>query len=204
MYVLSYVMKCENGMSEILKRMAKEFKDQSVQDQMKKVLSTFANKREVSIHEAVKRVLSQWLFKKSRTVINVSNHPAEERHRMPKSDFELAGKEDDDEDVFMASVHDRYAARPDEMENVCLAEFVTQYTTCSSDNKKAIHLKDVLLGSVMRCRKDAVMRTHRFSDDDFRYYYSKLLLFLPWHKKEDFLKGYESYEEHYNDVKDAV
>ena len=66
-------------MSEILKRVAREFKDQSVWDQMKKILSTFANKREVSIHEAVKRVLSQWLFKKSRTVINISNHPAEER-----------------------------------------------------------------------------------------------------------------------------
>ena len=137
-------------------------------------------------------------------MINVSNHPVEERHRMPKSDFELAEKEDDDEDVFMASVHDRYAARPDEMENVCLAEFATQYTTCSSDNKKAIHLKDVLLGCVMRRTKDAVMRTHRFSDDDFRYYYSKLLLFLPWCKEEDFLKGYESYEDHYNDVKDVV
>ena len=60
---------------------------------MKKVLSTFSNKREVSIHEAVKRVLSQWLFKKSRTVINVSNHPGEERHRMPKSNSLLAEKE---------------------------------------------------------------------------------------------------------------
>ena len=33
---------------------------------------------------------------------------------------------------------------------------------------------------------------------------SKLLLFLPWRKEEDFLKGYESYEDHYNDVKDVV
>ena len=183
--------------------MAKEFKDQSVQDQMKKILSTFANKREVSVHEAVKRVLSQWLFKKSRTVINISNHPAEERHRMPKSAFELADKEEDDDDVFMASVHDCYAARPDEMENVCLAQFATQYTPCSAANKKAILLKDNQLGCVMRCTRDAVMRTHRFSDDDFRFYYLKLLLFLPWHK-ENFLEGYESYEEHYNDVKDLV
>ena len=59
------MMKSENGLSEILKQTAKEFKDQDIQNQMKKVLSTFANKREVSIHEAVKRVLSQWLFKKS-------------------------------------------------------------------------------------------------------------------------------------------
>ena len=47
MYVLSYVMKCENGMSEILKRVAKEFKDETVQKQMKQVLYQFANKREV-------------------------------------------------------------------------------------------------------------------------------------------------------------
>ena len=202
MYVLSYVMKCENEMSEILKRVAKEFRDQSVWDQMK-ILSTFANKREVSVHEAVKRVLSQLLFKKSRTVINISNHPSEERHRMPKSAFELADKEDDDEDVFMASVHDRYAARPDGIENVCLAQFATQYTTCSAANKKAILMKDNQLGCVMRRTRDAVMRTHRFSDDDFRFYYSKLLLFLPW-RKENFQEGYESYEEHYNDVKDLV
>ena len=138
-YVLSYVMKSENGLSEILKRTAKEFKDQDIQNQMKKVLSTFANKRAVSIHEAVKRVLSQWLFKKSRTVINVSNHPGEERHRMPKSNSLLAEKDDNDEDIWMASVHDQYAARPDQMENVCLAAFATQYTTCSGDNKNAIH-----------------------------------------------------------------
>ena len=44
MYVLSYVMKCENIMSEILKRVAKEFKDETVQKQMKQVLYQFANK----------------------------------------------------------------------------------------------------------------------------------------------------------------
>ena len=203
-YVLSYVMKSENGLSEILKRTAKEFKDQDIQNQMKKVLSTFANKREVSIHEAVKRVLSQWLFKKSRTVINVSNHPGEERHRMPKSNSLLAEKDDSDEDIWMASVHDRYAARPDQMENVCLAAFATQYTTCSGDNKNAIHLKKKDLGCVIKHRKDAAMKTHRFADDDYRYYYSKLLLFLPWQKEKDLLEGYESYEEHYKNVKNIV
>ena len=203
-YVLSYVMKSENGLSEILKRTAKEFKDQDIQNQMKKVLSTFANKREVSIHEAVKRVLSQWLFKKSRTVINVSNHPGEERHRMPKSNSLLAEKDDNDEDIWMASVHDRYAARPDQMENVCLAAFATQYTTCSGNNKNAIHLKKKDLGCVIKRRKDAVMKTHRFADDDYRYYYSKLLLFLPWRKEKDLLEGYESYEEHYRNMKNIV
>ena len=60
------------------------------------------------------------------------------------------------------------------------------------------------LGCVIKRRKDAVMKTHRFADDDYRYYYSKLLLFLPWQKEKDLLEGYESYEEHYRNVKNIV
>ena len=127
MYVLSYVMKCENGISEILKRTAKEFKDESVRKQMGKVLSTFANKREVSIHEAIHRVTSLWLFRKSRTVVHINNAPKEERHRMPKNHNELIELEDDDEDVFKPSAHERYAVRPDELEEMCLASFVAKY-----------------------------------------------------------------------------
>ena len=123
---------------------------------------------------------------------------------MPKSNSLLAEKDDNDEDIWMASVHDQYAARPDQIENVCLAAFATQYTTCSGDNKNAIHLKKKDLGCVIKCRKDAVMKTHRFADDDYRYYYSKLLLFLPWRKEKDLLEGYESYEEHYRNVKNIV
>ena len=204
MYVLSYVMKCENGMSEILKRVGKEFKDETIQSQMKKIISTFANKREVTIHEAVKRVLSQWLFKKSRTVVKVVNNPEEERHRMPKSEFELANMDEDDENVFMTSIHDMYAARPDQMESMCLAEFATQYRKCESRNKKAIKLKDDSLGCIIKRSKSAVLRTHRFSDEDFRYYYSKLLLFLPWRKESELAEGYGSCKEHYNVLQEVI
>ena len=204
MYVLSYVMKCENGMSEILKRVGKEFKDETIQNQMKKILSTFANKREVSVHEAVKRVLSQWLFRKSRTVVHVNSHPKEERHRMPKSQFELACMEDDDEDVFMSSVHDLYSSRPDNMNDICLAQFVSEYKKSDIRNKKAIALKDQKLGCIIKRTKDAVLRTHRFSDEDYRFYYSKLLLFYPWRIESELKGNYGSYYEKYCAVKDTV
>ena len=57
---------------------------------------------------------------------------------------------------------------------------------------------------MVRRTKDAVLRTHRFSDDTYKYYYSKLLLFWPWGKEEQLLEGYESYQEHYADVKNIV
>ena len=205
MYVLSYVMKCENGMSEILKRVAKEYKDETVQKQMKEVLYQFANKREVSVHEAVKRVLSQWLFRKSRCVVFVNNSPAEERHRMTKHQWELAELDDDDEDIFKPSIHDRYASRPKELESMCLAEFATKFSVGeSSSGERTIELIDKKLGKMVRRTKDAVLRTHRFSDDTYKYYYSKLLLFWPWCKEEQLLEGYGTYQEHYADVKNIV
>ena len=99
-------MKCEHGMSEILKRVAKEFKDECVEKQMREVLHTFCNKREVSIHESIYRVTSQWLFHKSTSVVYLSNAPEEERHKMPKHQFELVDLKDEDEDVFQVSIHD--------------------------------------------------------------------------------------------------
>ena len=206
MYVLSYVLKCENGMSEILKRVAREFKEVSVRNQMGKILSTFANKREVSVHEAIHRVTSQWLFRKSRSVVFVNNAPKEERHRMPKSPCDLAGMEDEDEDVFMASIHDRYAARPNDLEDLCLAAFATKYNRAPKDakGKNVIHLKDNSLGQMTKRTTDAVLCTHKFKDDTYQFYFSKLLLFLPWRKEQELMEGYNSYQQHYNEVMDIV
>ena len=206
MYVLSYVMKCERDMSEILKRVAKEFKDECVQKQMREVLRTFCNKREVSIHESIYRVTSQWLFRKSTSVVYLSNAPEEEQHRMPKHQFELVDLKDEDEDVFQVSIHDRYASRPDELEDMCLATFATRYLTT---NKKAgernvIELKDPKMGRMVKRSKDCVLRSHRFNEDNFRYYYSKLLMFWPWRRESELIGNYRSYFEHHNAVMDVV
>ena len=206
MYVLSYVMKCERGMSEILKRVAKEYKDECVQRQMKEVLHTFSNKREVSIHEAIYRVTSQWLFRKSRSVVYVSNAPEDERHRMPKHQFELVELKDEDENVFQVSIHDRYASRPDDLEDMCLAVFATRYniTSKNAGEKNVIELKDPKLGRMIKRGRDCVLRNHRYNEDNFRYYYSKLLMFWPWRNEKQLIEGYRSYQDHYFNVIDIV
>ena len=101
---------------------------------------------------------------------------------MPKSPSELAGMEDDDEDVFMASIHDRYAARPNDLEELCLAAFATKYNRALKDakGKNVIHLKDNSLGQMTKRTTDAVLRMHKFKDETYQFYFSKLLLFLPW------------------------
>ena len=124
---------------------------------------------------------------------------------MPKHQWELAELDDDDEDIFKPSIHDRYASRLEVLESMCLAEFATKFSVGeSSSGERTIELNDKKLWKMVRSIKDAVLRTHRFSDDTYKYYYSKLLLFWPWHKEEQLLEGYETYQEHYADVKNIV
>jgi hypothetical protein len=61
----------------------------------------------VSIQESVFRVLSLPLCYKSKKIIFVSSSPAEQRDRAPKPRTVIMQMEDDDEDVFLSSVHDR-------------------------------------------------------------------------------------------------
>ena len=43
--------------------------------------------------------------------------------------------DDDDENIFMTNIHDRYAARPNDKENMCLAKFAVSYDVLYSHNK---------------------------------------------------------------------
>ena len=125
---------------------------------------------------------------------------------MPKHQFELVDLKDENEDVFQVSIHDRYASRPDELEDMCLATFATRYSTTSkkAGERNVIELKDPTLGRMVKRSKDCVLRSHRFNEDNFRYYYSKPLMFWPWRKESELIGNYRSYFEHYNAVMDVV
>jgi len=206
MYVLSYVLKSEKGMSELLKQAAKEYESGGIKEQMKQIASAFSNKREVSIQEAVMRVLSCWLFKKTTQVIYVSNVEKDLRTRMPKPREKLRLMRDDDTNVFLPSIHDRYEGRPDSLENMCLAEFATNYVPVDKKCKKienVIQLKDDL-GMMRKRKKPCVMRTHRHADHTTEFYYGKLLLFFPWRNEKELKSSDQTFQERYNEVFDIV
>ena len=54
---------------------------------------------------------------------------------LPKPKSQLAQLHDDDEDVFAASLIDRYAARPLVLQNICLATFAVTYDVIQSSTK---------------------------------------------------------------------
>ena len=127
MYVCSYMMKGEKAMGEILKRVAKECRDDDIQTQMKKIKKEFLGKSTFGCPESVMRILSMWLMKKSRKVVTVNCEMKENRVSLPKSQEQLSKMNDDDTNVFATSVIDRYAARPNDLKQMYLASFAVNY-----------------------------------------------------------------------------
>ena len=57
-YLMSYLCKPEHAMSELMKKASKEAYGKDIKGKMLSIGNTFLTKREVSTHEAIKRVLS--------------------------------------------------------------------------------------------------------------------------------------------------
>ena len=105
MYVTSYMMKSERAMGDLLKQVSKECESESVRYQLRRLGSTFLNHREVSAQEGVYQL---------RDLKN-------ERTSFSKPLSHITQLDDDEDDLYMTSVIDRYAARPDILEHLCLA-----------------------------------------------------------------------------------
>jgi len=214
-------------MSELLKKIAEEWKNEALQTQMKKVAATFLNHQKVSAQEAAYRLLSLYLKKMSRKVLYVNANKKGDRVLLCKPVSEIMEKEDDDENPFLTSIHDKYSARPQKLENMCLAEFATTYRSISNSSRLPDHLhedsddEDEMSndrGSVIKLRNNlgflckrqklAILRYHRFREDKEKekFYFSKLLLYLPWRDEETELSivGSESYSDMYTANREIV
>ena len=99
---------------------------------MNKIKNEFLGKRVLATPESCMRVMSMWLMKKGRKVQNVNTNMQDECVSLPKSRAQLTQMEDDDDNVFATSLIDRYAARPNELKNMCLATFAVTYDVASS------------------------------------------------------------------------
>ena len=172
------------------------------------------------------RILSMWLMKKSRKVTSVNTDTPEQRVRLPKSWSQLAKMNDDDDDVFATNLIDRYASRPQSLNNIYLATFAVNYevqstmtsmNTMDSDSDieqledlntgqneySDIHIQKITLknglGSMKKRKQEAILRTPRYKvhNNAEKYYHSKLLLYYPWTNEEELLTGFNSYQGSY-------
>ena len=128
----------------------------------------------------------------------------EKRTRLLKSRSELLELEDDSSDIFAPGIFDRYASRPDtpQFASMTLAQFAVWYdvdargdmAVGNGPTQPRSQLQNDM-GWVQLRRKQACLRipvqTAESHGDD--YYYSLLLLYIPWRKEpEDLLQGHSS------------
>ncbi len=216
MYVASYIMKTERSMGELLKRVAAEARTDELKTQLRKVGSAFLTHREVSAQEAVYRLLSLPMKLLSRSVVLVDTNPKNERIAVLKSSDSLSQLEDNDTNVFQNSLIDRYQHRPQNLRDICLAEFAaTYFVKYERDECDALPAPESDLtstkitltdgcGKMNKRKQAAVIRFRKYSKetDLSNCYRAKPMLYYPWFDEQaDLLGGYETYEQHYNHVK---
>ena len=131
--------------------------------------------------------------------------------------------ENDETDLYVPSIHDKYAHRPDILENICLADFVANYNL-SSDNahveenseeicdentttkptKADLKLKDNM-GKIYKRRRARVIRYHYIfkEKDEEAYYHRLLILYMPWRTDKE-IPLHTSYLQRFEQVKEDI
>ena len=133
-YITSYMCKPERIMSELMRNACKEAG--TVKDKLKAIGNVFLKSREVSQHEAITRLISMPLKETNTPVIFIPTGFKNQRTRLLKPNALLQTMDDDDTDVFLPNIIDKYAARPSSLDELCLAEFASQYGPCTHTPKQ--------------------------------------------------------------------
>ncbi|XP_073714148.1 uncharacterized protein [Misgurnus anguillicaudatus] len=206
MYMLSYISKPEHEMNEMLKNVIKAVRETNVneEDEMKHIMQAYSKHRQVSSQESVARTCSLPMKKCSRSVVFIPTDDDALKMSLPLS--VLLHKNPDSEDVWMSGIIDKYRARPQtpEFENMCLADFVSNYRLVYGQQTKGKNVQRLLndMGFVQKrsVGKAAVIRYARFSEEKQpeKFYGRLVKLYVP-HRFNAQLKPptFPTYEQFY-------
>ena len=195
-YVTGYVTKAEkSNMQDVWQEVSSH---QSVYSKLWSFGVRSLRSRECGLYEASDLLLGDHLCGKSQTIKWVDVSQPHNRKRRLRDHSKLAQIKEQDPnstDIFEANLIDTfYPERPDDMEDVCLYDFVANYVKCGVDkNGKTKYRR--LNKSVLPNR-----RLYNPSKENERenYFYSLLLLFVPFHNETDLTEEGESAEDAFN------
>ena len=221
MYVASYVSKPEKTLGDVLKGVSSSSQHLGPKTSMKATAKKFLSHREISAQEAVYRILPLSLTQSSNQVLFIPTDVPEKRTRLFKPLAQIQSLEDDDPDVFQTSILERYSARPNSLEDMCLADFAMRYRYASrrpglddgSNIKnpdqdepmdKSIKLKQDL-GYMSLRQKPAIIRHHQWSvrKQPENFFHAQLILYSPWRNEISDLKG-NTYAETYEQKLEVI
>ena len=242
-YITDYYTKSESAMMNVLKEGAKACRELEKEDQMKYLVQTFLTHRQTGEMEAYYRIFPQlhlsesnlkctfvkagfpWnryrflvQIKKFKDKLvepdeNEDSEGEEEKSSLHSDKIEIPGREG----TFKAAVpiDEKYAARPQCLEKVCLAEFAMNYDSYSPTQAEKLEFEEGVTSfddtktitywnddepplpsriklcynlGYMRLRKiRAVLRLHKFKEDTdpHEFFFSELFLYRPWRSEEE-------------------
>ena len=225
-YLTSYLCKPELYMSELMKKASKEASGNGVREQLRAIGQVFRQHREVSQHEAITRELSLPIRNSNIAVKYVPTGPPKTRTRMLKPQSVLEQMDPDDVNIFALNILDKYAKRPDDLIDMCLADFASNYDykkkSENADNldsyfnpvvdyveshtrSTTINLKDG--AGVMRKReKPCVIRWHSVSKlKNYEEYFLRILqLYLPWREEDELIHEDGTYQSKFLEVESTI
>ena len=203
MYILSYISKAEHELSDILRHAQEELKEgnHDLKTEMRKLGNVYLDYREISCQEAAHRMCNLHLKECSRAVISLPTDENPTRLSLPLA--QIQAKDDDDDEIWMTNLTEKYQARPNgrEFDDMCFAQFASEFRIVygQTNSQNAYKLKDNL-GIIQRRRTQshAVIRyaRHSITAKPEQYYQCQLKAYLPWRYKCQLKPaGYATYEE---------
>ena len=229
MYIVSYISKAQKGMSELLRKVCAEAKqgNSSIKQQVRDIGNKFLNSVEISAQEAVYIILQLPMRKSSRNVVFVNTSPSCDRVELLKPLSEIEKMSDESEEIHSGGLLQRYAERPDCLQNTTLADWAAWYDSCGQRKyKKTLKKSDVdhlplededennddelcdentescisSKKSIKKRRQARIIRSVWFNKETQpeKHYRELIMLFTPWRNEQtDLMRNYSSFQEHY-------
>ena len=151
--------------------------------------------RQVSAQEAAFRLSNLKLIQCSRAVVYVNTRPENKRFKMLKPLSEIEGMDDGETDIFLHNIIDYYMARPLFMESMSLYYFTSWYIKCPAPKcQSEKSLQKVYIAKydtwVRKGRSSVIIRFPSFFVTNDDYYFSLLMLLLPFRYETDLVGGF--------------
>lgn len=206
-YVAKYASKREpRDTGDVIRDAISNAKRQGgdVWKQLFSISMTILNQRLVSAPECAYRLCYLPLKMSSRKTVFVNSCRPEERFRLLRFDSE--------ETSIFNNIFDRYVLRPNELENLSIAEFAVRFETVSntiwSEDNGDVEMRDEDITPVRYIRlqdnsrmlvrhKPAVLRTRYYTinSDKEAYYYSLIVCHIPFRNEGELLLENETAED---------
>jgi hypothetical protein len=129
-YVTTYMVKTNAQTSRILRQVLREEekKQATMRNKLNRIANKFQNVHEVSTPEAIYTLCAMPVSYCSREIIFINTYPSNQRTFTMLNEEFLKNKDENSLDIWQKNILNRYAKRPDDLEDLCLAEFAAWYT----------------------------------------------------------------------------